>query len=103
MGDVCCEKLTEVWSTGLIRINNGLDSEIPAFDSEEEIVERAFAFVHGQLPESVFARAGYNVMTNNCEHFATWVRNGWAISQQVTINISCFINLNKTFGNYISR
>ena len=25
----------------------------------------------------------YNVVTNNCEHFASWARNGWALSAQV--------------------
>ena len=25
----------------------------------------------------------YNVVTNNCEHFASWCRNDWAVSKQV--------------------
>ena len=29
------------------------------------------------------AYTAYNVVTNNCEHFAHWCRHGWSISCQV--------------------
>jgi len=45
-----------------------------------EIVERVLAVVHGEDRQ---AYTPYNVVTNNCEHFATWARNGWSISGQV--------------------
>ena len=33
--------------------------------------------------EGVQAFTPYNVVTNNCEHFVSWARNGWALSHQV--------------------
>ncbi|XP_070578382.1 phospholipase A and acyltransferase 4-like [Ptychodera flava] len=55
------------------KINNYSDRrECPA--SAEEIVERAL---------SKLGRIGYNVLWNNCEHFAKWCRYGKEESSQV--------------------
>ena len=44
------------------------------------VVERALAVAHGETVESYSA---YNILSNNCEHFASWARCGWSISCQV--------------------
>ena len=44
------------------------------------MVQRALAVAHGEALESYSA---YNVLSNNCEHFASWARCGWSISCQV--------------------
>lgn len=62
------------------RINNGLDREVEPFDAKE-IVERAFSAIFNRSCSRLLQC--YNVLTNNCEHFATWARNGWAVSEQV--------------------
>ena len=43
-------------------------------------VERVMGVLNG---EGVQAFTPYNVVTNNCEHFVSWARNGWALSHQV--------------------
>jgi len=76
---ICMEKLDEVWPEGLARINNGLDARREPF-TRDEIVQRAMiALGEG----SAMARMPYHLINNNCEHFATFVRNGWGISEQV--------------------
>ena len=100
VGGICLEKLTDVWADGLARcaskfglgfdssakqtsyyrINNGLDSEIMPFE-QDEVVERALDAVF-RPNDNTFLRC-YNSVTNNCEHFATYLRNGWGISRQV--------------------
>ena len=40
-------------------------------------MERAYSLTFSTRNES------YNLVSNNCEHFATWARNGWGFSQQV--------------------
>ena len=44
------------------------------------VVERALCVVHGEDRQSY---TPYNVVTNNCEHFASWCRSGFSISSQV--------------------
>ena len=44
------------------------------------MVQRALAVAHGERVESYSA---YNVLSNNCEHFASWARCGWSVSCQV--------------------
>ncbi len=68
-----------MWVTGLARINNGFDREMPPLDPEE-VVDRA---MHSVGNPTGLQRLPYNVLTNNCEHFATYVRNGWGVSAQV--------------------
>ncbi len=48
---------------------------------QNEIVQRCLDLVYGQQSTNRFTP--YNLLTNNCEHFATWARNGWAVSRQV--------------------
>jgi len=73
------EPLRDVWSRSQCRINNGLDNSIQPYSSEK-IVQRALSVAHG---ENVISYAAYNVISNNCEHFASWCRCGWNISCQV--------------------
>ena len=83
-GDIISEPLNDVWPVnGRMRINNGLDTEMPPFETETEIVDRAFAFLRGEGGREGLMLRAYNVASNNCEHFATWTRNGWATSEQV--------------------
>ena len=97
-GDIVLEPLSDIWHGAECRINNALDRKIPPFESEEEIVERAWAFLRGEGGrEGTFLRA-YNVVDNNCEHFATWVRNGWAISEQVTRRIKQVASVGVVFA-----
>ena len=44
------------------------------------MVKRALAVAHG---ESSLSYTAYNVVSNNCEHFASWARCGWSVSCQV--------------------
>ena len=44
------------------------------------VVERLMNVLEG---EDSMSFTPYNVMTNNCEHFASWARNGWVYSHQV--------------------
>ena len=43
------------------------------------VVQRGLDMVHGEVPGT-----SYNVVYNNCEHFASWCRNGMALSRQVS-------------------
>jgi len=79
IGDVCLEPLRDVWSRSKIRINNGLDNDTEPFPARI-VVERVMNVVTGGDRQAFTA---YNVVTNNCEHFASWARNGWALSYQV--------------------
>lgn len=81
IGSVCMEPMTDIWEDSLARINNGFDDVISPYP-QLQIVERCLDLVYGRQPTNRFTP--YNLLTNNCEHFATWARNGWAISQQVT-------------------
>ena len=44
------------------------------------VVERVMGVLNGEGRQALTA---YNVVTNNCEHFVSWARNGWALSHQV--------------------
>ncbi|XP_023335370.1 uncharacterized protein LOC111706688 isoform X1 [Eurytemora carolleeae] len=79
IGDVCLEPLREVWGRSLLRINNSMDNTVTPFPSRI-VVERVMKVVNGEDRHSFTA---YNVVTNNCEHFASWSRNSWALSHQV--------------------
>ncbi|CAF4176708.1 unnamed protein product, partial [Adineta steineri] len=63
-----------IMSDGKSRINNFIDNDkkcrvLPA----DEIVKRA---------KDSLGKEGYNVLANNCEHFATWCRYGNRLSGQ---------------------
>ncbi len=70
-------RLEQIWGTSRCRVNNLLDEKHKPFDPPE-IKKRALDMVEGR--ESWGA---YNLATNNCEHFASWARNGVAHSKQV--------------------
>ncbi len=77
---ICKETVLDVWMRGEARINNSFDRQMEPF-SQEDVVERAVRSVGN--PRGI-QRLPYNVLTNNCEHFATHIRNDWAISAQVS-------------------
>jgi len=79
IGNVCLEPLRDVWADSKLRINNSLDNTSPPYPSATA-VERVMGVLNG---EGVQAFTPYNVVTNNCEHFVSWARNGWALSHQV--------------------
>jgi len=79
IGDVCLEPLRDVWSNSQIRINNKLDHSFEPLPCKQ-VVERLMNVLEG---EDSMSFTPYNVMTNNCEHFASWARNGWVYSHQV--------------------
>jgi len=79
IGDVVVEPLRGVWMDSGARINNSMDSGQEPFPGQQ-VVERALGVVHGEERQ---AYTPYNVVTNNCEHFAHWCRHGWSISCQV--------------------
>ncbi len=53
----------------------------------DEVVSRA---LHAVGNPTGLQRLPYNLLTNNCEHFATHVRNGWGVSAQVRRNPTMF-------------
>jgi len=79
IGAVVIEPLIDVWSRSKVRINNGLDNTLQPYASET-IVKRALSVANG---ENSLSFTAYNVVSNNCEHFASWCRSGWNISCQV--------------------
>ena len=70
------EKLAAVVGHDRFKVNNLLDEEYKARDPSI-IVKEACEMVGRELP--------YNVVSNNCEHFATDLRYGKAESRQVCI------------------
>jgi len=79
IGDVVVEGLRDVWKESSARINNSMDHSVTPFPAQK-VVQRALCVVHGEDRQSY---TPYNVVTNNCEHFASWCRSGWSISGQV--------------------
>ena len=88
IGAVVVESLRDVWGGSKVRINNRLDTSVHPFSSQTgavfligmilvnlmiSVVERALAVAHG---ESSLSYTAYNVVSNNCEHFASWCRCG---------------------------
>ncbi len=71
------DALLDVWESSQCRIDNSLDTRHAPFP-KEEIKERAL-----KLAEGMEDYPPYNLADNNCEHFASWVRNGVKISKQV--------------------
>ncbi len=59
---------------------------MPPFPADE-VVSRA---LHAVGNPTGLQRLPYNLLTNNCEHFATHVRNGWGVSAQVRRNPTMF-------------
>jgi len=79
IGDVVVEPLEDVWGESRARVNNSMDNSRTPYPSHQVVV-RALSVVHGEDRQ---AYTPYNVLTNNCEHFVCWCRNGWAVSCQV--------------------
>lgn len=61
---------------GIYIVENDLMSEMDTVYSPEEIAERALSKVGSNF-------GGYNLVTNNCEHFANWCATGNRTSRQV--------------------
>ena len=79
VGAVVVEGLRAVWTTSRARINNSVD-RVAAPLPGAAVVQRAVAAAHGEDGQ---AYSQYNLLTNNCEHFASWARNGNGRSWQV--------------------
>lgn len=71
-GRVVCTSLAEFAEGRSVRVRN----EPPASFAADEIAERALAHV---------GREGYDLVVDNCEHFATWCATGSRTSRQVDI------------------
>ncbi|CAJ0928835.1 unnamed protein product, partial [Mesorhabditis belari] len=71
---ICRDKLSEVAGKSQLRINNEFDKKHRPH-SEDEIVRRA----ESQIGEML---GNYNVISDNCECFAKWCRNGMYLSEQ---------------------
>jgi len=94
IGDVVVEPLRDVWKDSGARINNSMDNATEPFPGQK-VVERALSVVHG---EEAQAYSAYNVVTNNCEHFAHWCRHGWGISCQVARKTEQLVKLGLVAG-----
>jgi hypothetical protein len=76
--DVVMEALWGVWgSSSRCRIDNSLDTRCAPFP-RNVIKKRAMDLAEGREDYPP-----YHLADNNCEHFASWVRNGVKTSQQV--------------------
>ncbi|KAK7487202.1 hypothetical protein BaRGS_00021554 [Batillaria attramentaria] len=67
------DNIFDVVRGGVADRDNSLDSWLPPL-APEEVVKRA---------KNELGRTGYNLLTSNCEHFATWCRYGISESEQV--------------------
>jgi len=94
IGDVVVEPLRDVWQRSEARINNSMDNSSTPYPSQK-IVERAMSVVLGQDRQSY---TPYNVVTNNCEHFACWCRSGWSVSSQVARRADQVLKLGMVAG-----
>merc|ERR1719431_1511180 len=94
IGEVVVEGLRDVWKESSARINNSMDTSVTPFPSTQ-VVQRALCVVHGEDRQSF---TPYNVVTNNCEHFASWCRSGWSISGQVARRTSQVMKLGMVAG-----
>lgn len=61
----------------MIKQRNAIESDYKY--SSDEIVERAYSKLGSDF-------GGYNIINNNCEHFANWCANGKNTSSQVPKN-----------------
>jgi hypothetical protein len=82
---VAVASLLKVAGTSLVSIDNFLDKEHRPL-AMEEIRRRVTAVIQRRQnwPD-------YNLVTNNCEHFVTWARNGCKVSQQIDGGISLIL------------
>jgi hypothetical protein len=75
--DVVMEFLWDVWDSSECSIDNSLDTDHEPFP-RDVIKKRAMDLAEGHK-----AYPPYDLVDNNCEHFASWVRNGVKTSRQV--------------------
>lgn len=64
---------------GLYRIEYQIIDQTIRLYSNDKVVERAKFTLRGWN----YANRNYNLLTNNCEHFATWCKCGILVSAQV--------------------
>ncbi len=89
------EALLDVWESSQCRIDNSLDTRHAPFP-KEEIKKRALDLAVGREDYPP-----YNLADNNCEHFASWVRNGVKISKQVVKTGTEILNVKALENNEI--
>ncbi|XP_013790373.1 retinoic acid receptor responder protein 3-like [Limulus polyphemus] len=77
-GEIVLEDLQSVWADSEARINNSMDSKHKPSDWKT-VLERA----ENKMNESQPRKDTYNVIFNNCEHFASYCRYGIGFSKQV--------------------
>jgi len=77
---ICLEPLLDVWEDSYIRVNNKADMDFDIYTAKE-ILERLQRALQGCNLGCI--SSAYDMISNNCEHFATWARNGTATSKQV--------------------
>ncbi|CAG0918731.1 unnamed protein product [Notodromas monacha] len=83
IGNVILEDLEDAWGDSEARKNNRFDSVHPDLGvPRDEVLQRAFERFWKKGSEIL--QDEYNVVVNNCEHFAVWVRYGKKDSAQVT-------------------
>jgi hypothetical protein len=89
--DVVMEALWGVWGSSRCRIDNSLDTDHAPYP-KHVVRKRALDLAEGQEDYPP-----YHLSYNNCEHFASWVRNGVKTSQQVDTGtkkvIQVYVNL----------
>ncbi|CAJ1074655.1 phospholipase A and acyltransferase 3-like isoform X1 [Xyrichtys novacula] len=73
-GEVKCEDIWDVIGRSKFKVNNQLDDEYESH-TPKTIVEEALDMVRKELQ--------YSLTGFNCEHFATYLRYGVAVSRQV--------------------
>ncbi len=75
--DVVVEFLWDVWDSSECMIDNSLDTDHEPYP-KYVVRKRALDLAEGQEDYPP-----YHLLDNNCEHFASWVRNGFKTSRQV--------------------
>jgi len=73
------QALQEVWATSPARVNNNLDRKVAPLPAHT-VVQRAVGAAYGEDGQ---AYSRYHLISNNCEHFASWARTGRVLSEQV--------------------
>ena len=88
------QALQEVWATSPARVNNNLDRKVAPLPAHT-VVQRAVGAAYGEDGQ---AYSRYHLISNNCEHFASWARSGWSVSCQVAHRTSQVMKLAMVAG-----
>jgi hypothetical protein len=88
------ERLKDAVKDNTWTINNLLDEKYPSRKADD-IVKLALSMVD--------AEAGYNLLENNCEHFATMLRYGKSESRQVSLPVPCTTNLAEHTQTFLGK